>query len=261
MTLPPLGKGPTWKIDKPPLRPSLSAAMADDITCSITPWYTKRMSLMTTMFVGFGLYFFYDGAIGYPKKNKIYKAHEEFVAIQDQKQAFLDEGGTNIEWAKVVEENGHPPQTEWIDYAAVNGWPEEPPEKLYSTTDQFFFGTLCVVIGLAVLGTMLMNRKRVLRADDSSFYTPKGLRIHFASAFRVDKRKWDNKGLAYVHYRDENEKERRATIDDLKFGGAVQILERLLENFDGELVARVSNEPAASSEEAESPSEAASEEK
>lgn len=254
-------EGATWEIDKPSLWPSLSARMADDITCSITPWYTKRMSLMTTMFVGFGLYFFYDGAIGYPKKNKIYNAHEAFVAIQDEKQAFLDEGGTNIEWAKVVEEKDYPLQTEWIDYAAVNGWPEEPPEKLYSTNDQFFFGTLCLVIGLAVLGTMITNRKRQLRADEASFYTPKGLRVPFASAFRVDKRKWDNKGLAYVHYRDDNEKECRATIDDLKFGGADQILTRLLDNFDGELVNRVSNEPAPPPEEAETPEKSDSEDK
>ncbi len=217
--------------------------MADEITCPITPWYTKRMSLMTVMFVGFGLYFFYDGAIGYPKKNKIFKAHEEFTAIQDEKEAFLkEEGNTNVEWAEVVKEKGYPAQSEWTDYAAVNGWPEEPPEKHYSTSDQFFFGGLCLVIGLMVLTTLILNRKRILRADAASFYTPKGQEVRFATAYRVDKRKWDNKGLAYVHYRDENEKEKRATIDDLKFAGADAILDRLLENFDGELIARVSTE-------------------
>jgi hypothetical protein len=101
-----------------------------------------------------------------------------------------------------------------------------------------------VAIGLAVLGTMIVNRKRVLRADAAAFFTPKGERVPFASAFRVDQRKWDNKGLAYVYYRDEAEKERRATIDDLKFGGADAIRKRLLENFDGDLVERLARTEA-----------------
>ncbi|NCF84141.1 MAG: hypothetical protein GWQ08_01215 [Verrucomicrobiaceae bacterium] len=226
--------------------------MADPISCSITPWYTKRMSLMTLMFVGFGLYFLYDGFIGYPKKNAIYDEHVKFMEIQDEKAAFLEEGNTSSDWAKVVVEKGYPKQDDWIDYAADNGWPEEPPEKRYSTTDQFFFGALCCGIGLAILGTMMLNRGKVLRADGLSFTSPKGERVLFSSAHRIDKRKWDNKGLAYVHYWDEKEKERRAVIDDLKFGGADKILDRLLENFEGELVERVSTEaPSESTPESE----------
>lgn len=218
-------------------------AMAEQITCRVTPWYLKRMSLMTLMFVGFGLYFLYDGFIGYPKKNAIYRAHERFAAIQEEKKAFLDQGGTQVEWATVVKEEGYPEQSDWSDYAAVHGWPAEAPEKLYSTADQFFFGGLCLAIGLGVLGTLLVNRGRVLRADEDSFYTPKGERVPFTSAYRIDMRKWDNKGLAYVHYRDGKGKERRATIDDLKFAGADEIRGRLMKNFEGELVERVSNDP------------------
>ena len=98
----------------------------------------------------------------------------------------------------------------------------------------------------------MLNRGKVLRADGLSFTSPKGERVLFSSAHRIDKRKWDNKGLAYVHYRDEKEKERRAVIDDLKFDGADKILDRLLENFEGELVERVSTEaPSESTPESE----------
>lgn len=223
--------------------------MADPISCPITPWYTKRMSLMTLMFVGFGLYFLYDGFIGYPKKNAIFDEHERFVEIQDERKAFLEEGNTSSDWAKIREEKGYPQQDEWVDYALDKGFPEEPPEKRYSTTDQFFFGALCIGIGLAILGTMMLNKGKLLKADGISFTSPKGDRVLFSSAHRVDKRKWDNKGLAYVHYKDEKEKDQRAVIDDLKFGGADKILERLLENFEGELVERVSTESAEGSAE------------
>ena len=216
--------------------------MAEPITCPTTPWYTKRMSLMTLIFLGFGLYFLYDGFIGYPKKNRIYDAHQRFKEIQAEKGAFLAKGNNLGQWKVVAEGKGYPEQSEWADYAHAKGWAEKPPKERESTGDQFFFGTLCVGIGLAVLGTMLVNRRSVMRADDSNFYSPRGVRMPFESAFRIDKRKWGNKGLCYVSYRDENGRERRATIDDLKFAGADKILERLMENFEGELVERVSTE-------------------
>lgn len=229
--------------------------MADPISCSITPWYTKRMSLMTLMFVGFGLYFLYDGFIGYPKKNAVYDEHVRFTEIQDEKKAFLEEGNTSGDWDKVSADKGYPEQEEWIDYALDKGFPEEPPEKRYNTTDQFFFGALCIGIGLAILGTMMLNKGKLLKADGLSFTSPKGDRVLFSSAHRIDKRKWDNKGLAYVHYKDEQEKERRAVIDDLKFDGADKILERLLANFEGELVERVSTESAEESRDQDKDSE------
>ncbi len=198
---------------------------------------------MTAMFVGFGLYFFYDGFIGYPKKNKRFLAHQKFEERDERKKAFEEEGGVESEWAAIAEGEGFPEGT-WEDFATEQGWPEKPPEKLYSTTDQFVCGGLCVGVGLFILGTMFLNRRRKVTADADSFTTPKGESVPFASAFRVDKRKWDNKGLAYVYYRDEADKERRAVIDDLKFDGADKILDRLMDNFEGELIERIAQEPA-----------------
>ncbi|MCW0216784.1 MAG: hypothetical protein OJI67_00550, partial [Prosthecobacter sp.] len=67
-----------------------------------------------------------------------------------------------------------------------------------------------------------------------------GLTIHFSQVFRVDKRKWDNKGLAYVWYRETAEApEKKALIDDLKFDGAGKILARLLTHFKGELIEKI----------------------
>lgn len=197
---------------------------------------------MTLMFVGFGLYFLYDGFIGYPKKNKIYDAHQRFEEIQEERKTFLESGKTSADWKVIAQEKGYPDQEEWIDYAAENGWPEKPPEKRYSTTDQFVCGALCIAVGLAILGTMMINRSKILRADAESFTTPNGQRVRFASARKVDKRKWDNKGLCYVHY-EEDGKTKRAVIDDLKFAGADKILDRLMANFEGQLIERVVNEP------------------
>ena len=54
--------------------------------------------------------------------------------------------------------------------------------------------------------------------------------------FRVDKRKWKHKGLAAIFYRDEQGNEKKAVIDDLKYSGADQVLDRLLGRFSGEVI-------------------------
>jgi hypothetical protein len=75
-----------------------------------------------------------------------------------------------------------------------------------------------------------------LTADANSFTTADGQHVPFDSAFRIDRRKWDHKGLAYVYYRDAKGSEKRAVIDDLIFGGAAKVLERLQANFKGDVV-------------------------
>lgn len=219
--------------------------MAEDpIICDVTKWYFKRMSLMSLMFIGFGLYFFYDGLIGYPKKNRIFLAHEAFEEVMTQRDEYL-KTASDSEWADYAAANNLPSEGTWREFAAKQNWPEKPPEKLHSTTDQFVCGGICVAVGLIILTTMLLNRKRRLTADASSLTTPEGIQVPFASAFRIDKRKWDNKGLCYVFYRTDNGKEKRAVIDDLKFGGATKVLDRLLSQFEGELIERVSEESPA----------------
>ena len=56
-----------------------------------------------------------------------------------------------------------------------------------------------------------------------------------------------------MHYRDGDEREKRAVIDDLKYGGADKILTRLMDNFEGELVERVQVASTTASDEGEKP--------
>ena len=67
---------------------------------------------------------------------------------------------------------------------------------------------------------------------------PNGAEVRFADVFRVDKRKWDNKGLAYVYHRSGGAG-KRAVVDDLKYDGAGRVLDRLLAQFNGELIEKV----------------------
>lgn len=185
----------------------------EPITCRVTPWYHKRRIAMLVLVAGFAAYFFYDWKVGYPAKQEAATTMKE---LTEQKR-----------------------EAEYEALAAKNGWPKKPDMNKdwdYAIKEQL----VCAILSAAGTVTMLFFYLRTIRstltADESGFTAPGGPRIPFASAFRIDRRKWDHKGLAYVYYKDDKGAEKRAVIDDLIFGGAVKVLERLEANFKGEVV-------------------------
>ncbi len=119
---------------------------------------------------------------------------------------------------------------DWAGFAFERGWGSKAP-KYHTQRDiveQFVIGGACLAGALIAIVLLLRNRTRTLTADGESFTTGKGVRVPFESVYRIDKRKWDNKGLAYVWYRGEGES--KTVIDDLKYEGASDILDRLLAN-------------------------------
>ena len=117
-------------------------------------------------------------------------------------------------------------------------------EQKYWAGGAFFVAT---IIGIV----FLINRGKKISADANSFTTPGGTTIPFDSVYRIDKRKWKYKGLAYAHYTDADGKKQKAALDDLKYGGTDKILDRLLANFSGELIDRVEDEDETPAEETE----------
>lgn len=188
----------------------------EEIICTTTPWYKKRRLLMVAMLLAFSAYFFYDWKVGYPKQREEYNVYwpvyQDLVVTKKEDKA-------------------------WLTQAKEKGWPESPKEKDwdYKLKEQFIWGIGTGLIGLGLLGAYLRNKNRVLRADADSLTTPEGVRIPFASVTRIDKRKWDNKALAYLWWKD-GETTKKAVIDDLVFDGAGKVLDRLMAQFHGELI-------------------------
>lgn len=221
------------------------------IVCRVTPWYFRRMSLMSLMLAGMGLYFLYDGRYGYPKANEIAAQKDWFEETLLKGYDEARAAGTLDTWVRETEaqglpagKNGEPPR--WASYAAERGWPEKPHKYTdREITEQFWWGGGTLLAGLCVAFTMLMNRRKVLRAGTDHLVTPEGRTVRFADAFRVDKRKWDGKGLAYVWYREGPDgPSKKAVIDDLKYDGAVHVLDRLMAVFRGELIEKIPDPPA-----------------
>lgn len=246
---------------QPALNPRMDSSsevtLDTPIICRVTPWYFRRMSMMAGMLVVFGLYFLYDGKFGYPKANTIADKQVWFEEVVLKTFDEAKASGRLEQWIKDAQAQGWPTGREgepprWISYAAKNGWPEKPhryTEK--EIQDQFWWGGGTLLVGLGVLVLMLLNKNKTLRAEADHLVMPDGRQVFFADAFKVDKRLWDNKALAYVWHRPAGGKEVRAVIDDLKFDGAGRALDRLLSQFKGELIEKVA-EPSATSEESPS---------
>jgi len=192
-------------------------AASELIVCRSTPWYHKRRIAMLLLVFGFSIAFFYDWSIRYPK-------HREAQA--ENKRLIEEKGETEgaAAYAKVAEERDWP------------GKPDLSKDYDYAIKEQLFFGILTAVCGAVMLYFYIRTTRGTLTADADSFTTSSGRRVPFASAFRIDRRKWDHKGLAYVFYRDGDGREQRAVIDDLIYGGAVKVLDRLSANFKGEVI-------------------------
>jgi len=229
----------------------------ESILCRVTTWYYRRMGMLAGLCVVFGSLFLYDGLWGYPK----------VIAIAQEKESFIHEflpsfeaakkDGTMAEWIAKAKAKGMPTGVEgdsprWKSYAAQKGWPEEP--KLYSDreiAEQFHFAYGCFAGAGIALILVLLNRGKVLRGEADHWITPEGVQIRYTDVFRVDKRKWEHKGLAYAWYRTQGGAEKRAVFDDLKYEGAGHILDRLLSRFSGELIEKISETESIAASQAE----------
>lgn len=218
----------------------------ETILCRVTTWYYRRMGMMAGMCVAFGLYFLYDWKVGYPAANEIADKQTWFEKVLLPSYDGAEKSGKLAEWLEKADAEGWPKgkagePPKWLQFAAANGWPEKPKRFTQKEVDeQLWWGLGTIGIGLAVAVVLLLNRGKVLRGESDHLVTPEGELVRFADVVRVDKRKWDNKGLAYVwHCEVAGGRERRAVIDDLKFAGADRVLERLLGAFRGELIEKV----------------------
>lgn len=211
---------------------------------------------MAAMFAGFGLYFLYDGTFGYPKELEIAKKKEWFVNEFAKSHDEAKKAGTLEAWTAEALKQGLPPGTDgeppkWVTYAAAKGWPEDP--HMYTEreiAEQFYFGYGCLGAAAVVIIILLLRKNTVLRGESDHLVTPDGVKVMFADVFKIDKRPWDTKGLAYAWYKPGGGgQEKKAVIDDLMYGGADKVLDRLLGRFNGELIEKVIDEPEPVAEE------------
>lgn len=91
---------------------------SEAIHCRATRWFLGRAIAMACLFFGFGAYFFYDGAVGYPRANEVFFSHRAFAAM-GEKIGSMSEG----EWGRYVDSAAMWPvlRREGTEYALGSG--------------------------------------------------------------------------------------------------------------------------------------------
>ena len=135
----------------------------------------------------------------------------------------------------------------WSAFSDSKGWGEKPPKTDHdakSIRNQFVYGAICGLLAVGALFILLRCLSREMKVDGEGYYPPGGGRIPFGSMHRIDKRKWDTKGLATLSYRTESGEEKSAKVDGMVYGQfhpengapAQALFDRIMSNFSGELV-------------------------
>ena len=149
--------------------------------------------MVALMLLGMGVWFFWDGLVGYPFSNQRWDAHEKFVT-----EKRLDD---------------------WPAYAKSRNWSQKEPHKRFTQGDingQFVCGSAGFLIGLLVLAYWWREKGRTVCSDESAIYTPLGQRVPYEAIVSVDAKHWESKGLATVHYRVDG-RDGKFKLDDYKY--------------------------------------------
>ena len=180
------------------------------IEAKMSPSWAVRMLIAGLAFLGFGCWSVYDGKVKYPMVERTF-------------QKYNSEGRFE----------------EWVSVAGQKGWKKDPKEErgpegerlkyIYSEWDirtQFIMAAVCLPIGLFILGRLIYTAPRKVAADDEALYATNGIKIPFAAIREIDKKKWDRKGIAVVHYELDG-KAGKTTLDDWIFKNAAAVLTKV----------------------------------
>jgi hypothetical protein len=224
------------------------------IVCRVTRWYIKRRTWLALMLLGMGLYFLYDGLAGYPRSNEMAAQKQWFDNVVLKSFDEARARGNVDEWVVRAREKGWPTGTDgqpprWAPWAAERGLPENPKHYTPSEIEQqYWFGGGCVLAAVIVVIGMLRARGKTLKAGSDHWVTTKGETVRFADVYRLDMRKWPDKGFAYAWYRENGSgAEKRTILDDLMYSNVQRLVDRLKRQCTGEIIEKA-EEPEESEE-------------
>ena len=163
--------------------------------------------------------------------------------------------------SSVVEEGNKTIPPMWASYTHERGWSSAIPEKSYDgkkIQEQLYYGIGSGVLLSGALFFLVRNSRRSMKVDGEAFYAPCGKRVPFGAIRRIDVRKWRTKGLAYLFFEDASLSAeskggalKKSKVDGMVYGQfrkedgapAEALFQRILQNFKGELLELVEDEP------------------
>lgn len=175
---------------------------------------------MLFMVSGIAAWFLYDGYVVWPAEAE---RHAEFVAIE----AKLVESGKIKAVAHKAhgEELNHYLRIEWERHAKQAGYTRKIPKERTDASigEQRTIGWV-MMSGSALFGLwVLWNHQLRIQTEGDVVIGTSGQRVELDSIVKIDRSKWESKGIAYAIYEDSG-KQQRLCLDDHKFAGCEAII-------------------------------------
>ncbi len=133
-----------------------------------------------------------------------------------------------------------------MSYSPQQVDPNEDAKSKRKIDEQLWAASVCFLLTAVTLFFLIRTKGRVMKVDDRGYHTPDGRFIAYECMITLDKRKWENKGMATLTYKD-GEEEKKAKIDGMVYGQfkedegapAEALFQQILANFEGELIEMV----------------------
>lgn len=140
-------------------------------------------------------------------------------------------------------------ETGWSEECQKYHWSDEypgEPKNPYAIDQQFYMAAGIVPFSLFFFITLLRRKKAWIEGDESGLRNSSGASLQFNQITSFDKKRWDKKGIAWVHYRLKDSKT-RFLLDDCNFEYMpIRKIVRMVEaNIDSEMITGGDPEPPA----------------
>lgn len=165
---------------------------AEPIVARAGTYYRRARYIMASLLIAGGMWFGYDGWIGWPKENRI---HADLSA--ELEKATVE--GNQERAAELA--------NELKQYEHHNDW------DLMLQKILFF---VLPPAGLAILAWTLHNSRGEYRLQGRTLSVPGHPEIDLDQVTRIDKQLWDRKGIAYIDY-DTGSQSGRIKLDDFVY--------------------------------------------
>ena len=158
------------------------------LRAEVNPNFKYKFLLIGLIALAVGLYHFIDPIFNYPKMRP---ASEAYVKLEAQLRG--DDGELQRQWEVMTQENG------W-----ETGIPKYKPNELTTYTYySYFIGVVfAFVAGIPCLITFLRCLGQWVGVEGDGLSNAKGQKLSFADVSKIDKTKWEKKGIAKLTYSD-----------------------------------------------------------
>jgi len=180
-----------------------------NLRTEINPKFLFRMGMIALFGIGMTLYCLYDGLVAWPAQSKQAHAFLEFKEKEENSELKVME--LFEKWKGVAAEQDWP-----AGNAAGEQTPYGPPKKPYDINGQFYMAAVTGFFGLFFLAKLLRNLGCWIEADDEGMHSSEGRELKFSQVTALNKKKWDNKGIAHVLYEADGQKN-KIVLDDCNY--------------------------------------------